>query len=72
MSIASKGNQTIYVQVCYLLSDERVIEREFGNLEKINDNYPKFVVSLDPVSFGNRQGISHIRAWDFLQDERLM
>ncbi len=65
--IASKGKDTVYVQAAYLLSDESVIEREFGNLEKINDNYPKFVVSLDPVSFGNRKGIEHLRAWDFIK-----
>lgn len=47
--VAEKMGQTIYIQVAYLLSDKTTIEREFGNLSKIRDNYPKYVVSLDPV-----------------------
>jgi hypothetical protein len=42
-----------------------VIEREFGNLEAIADQYPKSVVSMDDLSFGNRNGILHQVAWDF-------
>jgi predicted AAA+ superfamily ATPase len=52
--------------VCYVLADESVIEREFGNLEQIADNYEKVVVSLDDVNFGNRKGIKHINAWKFI------
>jgi predicted AAA+ superfamily ATPase len=65
--IASKDKKTIYVQVCYMLSDEEVIQREFGNLEKIKDNFPKYVISLDPVSFGSRNGIIHLPAWEFVE-----
>ena len=50
------------------MTDQTVIEREFGNLEKINDNYEKMVVSMDEINFGNRQGIAHVNAWDFLND----
>lgn len=64
--VAQKNNSKIYVQVSYLLSDEKVIEREFSNLMLIADNYPKYVVSLDEVSFGNYNGILHVRAWDFI------
>lgn len=65
--IAEKSGQKQYVQVAYLLSDEKVIDREFGNLEKLADNYPKTVVSMDMVSFGNRNGINHVCAWDFVE-----
>ncbi|MGE5341692.1 MAG: ATP-binding protein [Candidatus Omnitrophota bacterium] len=64
--IAEKDNIKKYIQVCYLLADEAVIEREFGNLEQISDNYEKIVVSLDDMEFGNRKGIKHIRAWEFI------
>jgi uncharacterized protein len=61
--VAKKQGITRYFQVCYLLTDEQVIKREFGNLENINDNYEKTVVSLDDLSFGIRNGIRHIPAW---------
>lgn len=47
--VAEKGGKTVYMQVSYLLSDEGTIAREFGNLLKIPDNYPKYVVSMDPI-----------------------
>jgi predicted AAA+ superfamily ATPase len=64
--IAEKDNERKYLQVCYVLADESVIAREFGNLEQIADNYEKVVVSLDDVNFGNRKGIKHINAWKFI------
>lgn len=64
--IAEKGNSRIYVQVAYLLSDDSVIAREFGNLDKIRDNYEKLVVSLDDVNLGNRNGIKHVNAWELV------
>ncbi len=47
--VAKKGGKTVYMQVSYLLADENTIAREFGNLLKIPDNYPKYVVSMDPI-----------------------
>lgn len=49
--IFEKNGKKLYFQVCYLLADEGVIQREFGNLEKIQDNRPKYVVSMDQVDF---------------------
>ena len=66
--IAEKKGERKYVQVAYLLSSKDVIDREFGNLELINDNYEKLVVSMDDVNFGNRDGIRHINAWDFCSE----
>ena len=65
--IAEKNDQKMYIQVAHLLTDEKVIEREFGNLEKIKDNYPKLVVSMDDISFGNKSGIQHVQAWNWIQ-----
>jgi uncharacterized protein len=42
------------------------LDREFGNLLAIPDNYPKTVVSMDPVTGGSYQGIEHIFLADFL------
>jgi predicted AAA+ superfamily ATPase len=64
--IAEKDNERKYLQVCYVLADESVVDREFGNLEQIADNYEKVVVSLDDINFGNRKGIKHINAWKFI------
>ncbi len=64
--VASKAEQVTYYQVAYQLSDESVVAREFGNLAKIPDNYPKRVITMDPLAAGNQQGIEHIHIRDFL------
>lgn len=63
--IAFKDDERIYLQVCYLLASEQTIDREFGNLERIDDNYPKFVISGDLPDF-SRRGIKHLNIIDFL------
>jgi len=62
--IAEKDGKRIYIQIAYILADEQIIRREFGNLELIKDNYQKIVVSLDDMSLGNRNGIEHVQAWE--------
>lgn len=66
--IATKGNELIYIQVCYLLASPETINREFGNLERINDNYPKYVISGDLPDF-SRNGIKHFNIIDFLLNQ---
>jgi len=66
--IATKGEEKFYVQAAYLLSDEKVIEREFGAYDNINDNYPKYVISLDTLPL-SRNGIKHLNLIDFLLQE---
>jgi predicted AAA+ superfamily ATPase len=61
--VIKRGGIMKYVQVCYLLADDEVIGREFGNLESIRDNYEKMVISLDDIPLGNRNGITHNPAW---------
>lgn len=67
--VATKTDTRIYVQVAYLLASEDTVKREFGNLAAIKDNYPKYVVSLDPVSGESDEypGIKHIRLREFLK-----
>lgn len=69
--VATKSDKRIYVQVTYLLASDDTIKREFGNLAAIKDNYPKFVVSLDPVSggFSEYPGIEHVNLREFLKTE---
>ena len=62
--VAIKNGVTRYIQVCYLITGEDVVKREFGNLEAIKDNYEKMVISMDDVSLGNRNGIIHAVAWN--------
>lgn len=65
--VATKGEQTIYVQATYLLANEETVTREFGNLALIKDNFPKYVVSMDNLYSGtNYQGIHHMHLRDFL------
>lgn len=67
--VCTRNGETVYVQVSSELSRQETINREFGNLLKIKDNYPKIVVSGER-SFGNTyQGIRHIYIRDFLSEE---
>ncbi|EHI78572.1 hypothetical protein HMPREF9093_01167 [Fusobacterium sp. oral taxon 370 str. F0437] len=63
--VCTKGNEKIYIQVVYLLASPETIEIEFSLLEKINDNYPKYVISMDEFDM-SRNGIRHINIIDFL------
>ncbi len=64
--VCTRGGETLYVQVVIELSSPETIAREFGNLLRIKDNYPKIVVS-DEHSFENtHEGVEHIYIRDFL------
>lgn len=66
--VAYRGSDIMYVQVCYLLATPETVEREFGNLERIKDNYPKCVISGDIPDF-SRNGIKHYNIIKFLLNE---
>lgn len=63
--IARGPGGCIYVQVCYLLASAQTTEREFGALERVGDNFPKYVLSLDEFDM-SRNGIRHMNLRDFL------
>lgn len=63
--VATLEGNTKYIQVTYELNSEEVIEREFGAFNVIDDNYPKYVISLDKRDF-SRNGIKHLNLIDFL------
>ena len=64
--VATRPGETLYVQVAYLLADEATHAREFGNLLAIPDNYPKMVISMDPVIGAGHKGIRHLHIREFL------
>lgn len=68
--ICVKDRTKVYIQVAYLLADSSVVEREFRPLRKINDNYPKYVVSGDKHDFSG-DGIIHKNIIDFLLNENI-
>jgi len=63
---AMDQSTSIYIQVSYLLASESTIEREFGALERIDDNFPKYVVSMDDILIQSKKGIIHHHVWDFI------
>lgn len=69
--VATRGSLNLYVQVTYLLGSEETVGREFGNLAGIKDNFPKYVVSMDPVTgqLPEYPGIEHVSLRDFLMKE---
>lgn len=54
-----------YFQVAWQLSDEKTSEREFRSLEKIRDNYPKFLLTTDSFT-QDRFGIKHLNVFTWL------
>jgi len=66
--IAEKNGRKIYLQVAYLLSWQDVIDREFWNLLKIKDNWPKFVISMDDIDFWVYEWIKHMKIIDFIKN----
>jgi predicted AAA+ superfamily ATPase len=67
--IAERGSEKYYIQVAYKLQLDKTIEREFGNLLNIKDNFPKIVVTMDELAGTDYQGIRHIHILDFLQQK---
>ena len=67
--IAEKSDKRIYVQVAYKLDSEQTVEREFSVLLSINDQYPKYVVTMDDVWRESVKGVIHAHIADFLLDD---
>ena len=67
--LVKKDGSVKYIQVCYELDgNDSTIQREFGAFKSIEDNYPKYVMSLDKINF-SRDGIIHLNLIDFLLGE---
>ena len=63
--VCEKRGNKLYVQVAYLLASEETIHREFGIYDRVRDNFPKYVLSLDEFDM-SRNGIKHWNIRDFL------
>ncbi|MDO4230116.1 MAG: ATP-binding protein [Capnocytophaga sp.] len=66
--VALKGDQKVYVQATLQLADNQVIEREYRSLKLIDDNFKKYVISLDDYKIPTNEGIKHLSAWN-LEEE---
>lgn len=66
--VAIKDKKIKYIQVSLYLNSEETINREFGVYKSIQDNYPKYVISLDDVDMSTN-GIKHLNVFDFLLNE---
>jgi len=66
--VAENKNGKIYIQVAYLLESEETKKREFRVLQKIKDNYPKYLVTMDNLPQTNNNGIIRMHIFDFLMN----
>lgn len=64
--VAEKNGERIYVQATLTINEEKTLEREFGNLLKIKDNYPKYVVTMDEFEGNSFKGIQCLSLRAFL------
>jgi len=58
-----------YYQVAWQMTDEKTIEREFSALEKIKDNYPKYLLTTDGFT-QDRNGIRHLNVFHWLLNNK--
>ena len=66
--IGEKNGEKLYIQVALKIDSDKTAEREFGNLLKIQDNYPKIVVTEDTFSGNSYKGIRHCPIRQFLME----
>ncbi|MBO4615178.1 MAG: ATP-binding protein [Bacteroidales bacterium] len=65
--VCTKATKRVYVQVSYLIESNETKEREFGTLQNIRDNFPKYVISMSPLVYRNSiNGVIHLSLRDFL------
>lgn len=67
--VAQKNDELLYVQVAYLLQSDTTENREFGVLEKIADNFPKIVLTMDKFFSKGRNGIKRVYLPDFFLEK---
>ena len=67
--VAMKYEKKCFIQVTYLLTDENVIQREFGAFDSVRDPSPKYVFSLDDFDM-SRDGLTHMNIEDWLLNKK--
>ena len=66
--VGEKNGEKLYIQVALKIDSDKTAEREFGNLLKIQDNYPKIVITEDTFNGNSYQGIRHCPIRQFLME----
>ncbi|MCX7027446.1 MAG: ATP-binding protein [Spirochaetes bacterium] len=66
--VAEKSGQRAYFQVCVSMDDSSTMEREFGSLKRIDDHWPKTVITYTPTPLSGKLGIQVITLHDFLME----
>lgn len=66
--VGIKGDSRLYVQVSYKMDNPDTFRREYYSLERIKDNFPKYVVTMDEYRYPSKSGIIHLQAWDFCKE----
>ncbi len=61
--VAIKGDKRLYIQVTLQLTEQTTIDREYRSLQLIDDNFNKYVVSMEDFQVPTNEGIEHISAW---------
>ena len=64
--VAMKPNKTVYYQVAASVRDEKTLQRELAPLQKINDHYPKMILTLDEDPEADYNGIRRVNVLDWL------
>ena len=67
--VAQKQDLTLYFQVALQLTDQETMNREYGNLLEIKDNFPKYLITFDDIGSADFKGIRHLHIRDFLMHE---
>lgn len=66
--IGEKNGEKLYIQVALKIDSDKTAEREFGKLLKIQDNYPKIVITEDTFNGNSYEGIRHCPIRRFLME----
>jgi predicted AAA+ superfamily ATPase len=69
--IAERKGEKLYIQVALVLENEKTIEREFGNLLKVKDNYPKMIITSRAFPGNTYKGIEIVQLKHFLMSTSL-
>ena len=68
--VIDKFGERIYIQVADYLSSDEVMKREFGAFNDVNDNFPKYVITMDKIAY-SQNGIIHLNIEDFLLNKKI-
>ncbi|MDY3882571.1 MAG: ATP-binding protein [Sodaliphilus sp.] len=67
--VAIDENDIVYYQVAATVRDEATLKRELSSLQQINDQYPKYILTLDEDPEADYDGIKRINALKWLMGE---